>query len=79
MFQLIVSMVLLVPVVPTVELPAPAILAPAKWQNFVFRVKTKDGNIVGNITIHARDQFEAQSKLQLKYPGCTILRMEVKP
>lgn len=45
---------------------------------YVFRVKTASGGIVGNITIQARDQFEAQNKLEKRYPGCTILNCEVR-
>ena len=45
---------------------------------FVFRIKTASGGIVGNILIEAKDQFEAQNKLQQRYPGCTILNCEMR-
>lgn len=45
---------------------------------YLFRVKTASGGIVGNISISARDQYEAQNKLMQRYLGCTILNCEVR-
>jgi hypothetical protein len=44
---------------------------------FHFRVKTKSGQIVGNIVIEAHDQYEAEQKLRKQYPDCTILGCQV--
>jgi hypothetical protein len=52
------------------------------WQaanrRFVFKVKTKDGGIIGNIVIEAKDLEVAKHKLSQRYPGCEILEGEEK-
>lgn len=45
--------------------------------SYTFRIRTKDGGIVGGVLIRASDPFQAQGKLMVRYPGCTILSMEV--
>lgn len=47
-------------------------------QKFIFRVKTKDGGIVGNILIEAADVEAAKFKLMKRYPGSTILNVKTK-
>lgn len=47
-------------------------------QKFIFRVKTKDGGIVGNVLIEAPDVEAAKVKLMKRYPGCTILNVKTK-
>lgn len=47
-------------------------------QKFIFRVKTKDGGIVGNVLIEAADVEAAKVKLMKRYPGCTILNVKTK-
>lgn len=47
-------------------------------KQFVFRIKTKSGNIVGNIYVRAKDVEAAKIKLDKRYPGCTILNLETK-
>ena len=47
-------------------------------KKFTFRIKTKTGGIVGNILIEAKDVEAAKVKLMKRYPGCTILNVEVK-
>lgn len=42
-------------------------------RRFVFKIKTKDGGIVANIVIEAKDIEEAKYKLRQRYPGCEIL------
>lgn len=44
---------------------------------FYFKIKTKDGGIIGNIVIEAHDQFDAQNKLFRRYPNCTIMGCQV--
>jgi hypothetical protein len=43
-----------------------------------FQVRTASGGIVGNIVVEAHDQFEAVQKLMQRYPGCTIMKVEVR-
>ena len=47
-------------------------------QKFAFKIKTKDGGIVGNVLIEATDVEAAKVKLTMRYPGCTILSVKVK-
>jgi hypothetical protein len=47
-------------------------------QKFIFRIKTKNGGIVGNILIEAPDVEAAKAKLMQRYPGCTILNVKTK-
>ena len=47
-------------------------------QKFAFKIKTKDGGIVGNVVIEASDVEAAKVKLMKRYPGCTILSVTVK-
>ena len=50
-------------------------LAPRR---FSFKVKTKDGGIVGNVVIEANDVEAAKTKLMKRYPGCMILSVMEK-
>lgn len=50
----------------------------ASNQKFIFRVKTKDGGIVGNVLIEAADVEAAKVKLMKRYPGSTILNVKMK-
>lgn len=52
--------------------------AATKLKKFAFKIKTKDGNIVGNVLIEAHDVDAAKVKLLKRYPGCTILRVDEK-
>ncbi len=47
-------------------------------QKFAFKIKTKDGGIVGNVLIEATGVEAAKVKLMKRYPGCTILSVMVK-
>ena len=47
-------------------------------QKFSFRIKTKDGGIVGNVVIEAHDEDAAKVKLMKRYPGCMVLSVKVK-
>jgi len=59
-----------------------AILVPsvalAANRKFVFKIKTKDGGIVGNIVIEAKDMEAAKHKLRQRYPNCEILEAREK-
>lgn len=50
----------------------------AAIKKFAFKIKTKDGGIVGNVLIEAKDVEGAKVKLMKRYPGCTILSVQVK-
>ena len=52
--------------------------AATKLKKFAFKIKTKDGNIVGNVRIEAHDVDAAKVKLFKRYPGCTVLRVDEK-
>lgn len=59
----------LIPVVPVALVPN---------RKFVFKIKTKSGGIVGNITIEAKDMEAAKHKLRQRYPDCEILEAREK-
>lgn len=60
----------------TITNSAPAFaLAPRR---FAFKIKTKDGGIVGNVVIEASDVEAAKTKLMKRYPGCSILSVMEK-
>jgi hypothetical protein len=52
--------------------------AATKPKKFAFKIRTKDGNIVGNVLIEGHDVDAAKVKLFKRYPGCTILRVDEK-
>ena len=45
---------------------------------FVFAIKTKNGGVVTNIQIDARDQKEAEERVKKENPTCTITKVEKK-
>ena len=45
---------------------------------FVFKIKTKTGEIVVNIVIEAKDEEAAKHKLRQRFPDGEILEMEEK-
>lgn len=47
-------------------------------RKFAFKIKTKDGGIVGNILIEASDMEAAKVKLMKRYPGCQIVSVMEK-
>jgi len=49
-----------------------------KDKKFVFRIKTKNGSIVGNIVIYAKNMDAAKHKLREQHPDCEILDAEEK-
>lgn len=67
--------VFLFAVIATVSMTTDALAANKK---FVFKVKTKNGGIVGNILLEAKDLFTAISKLKKRYPGCEVLEAKEK-
>ena len=47
-------------------------------QKFAFKIRTKDGGIIGNVVIEATDVEAAKVKLVKRYPGCMILSVQTK-
>jgi hypothetical protein len=45
---------------------------------FVFAIRTKNGGVVTNINIDARDQKEAEERIKKENPTCTITKVEKK-
>jgi hypothetical protein len=45
---------------------------------FVFAIKTKNGGVVTDINVEARDQKEAEEKIKKENPTCTITKVEQK-
>lgn len=43
------------------------------FTKFGFRIRTRPGLVVDNLTIHAMDESDAQRKLRQMYHGCEIL------
>ncbi len=45
---------------------------------FVFAIKTKNGSVVTDINVDARDQKEAEERVKRQNPTCTITKVEKK-
>jgi hypothetical protein len=45
---------------------------------FVFAIKTKNGSVVTDIDVDARDQKEAEERVKRQNPTCTIMKVEKK-
>jgi hypothetical protein len=43
---------------------------------FVFTIKTKNGSVVTDVSVDARDQKEAEEKIKRQNPTCTIRKVE---
>lgn len=48
-------------------------MPPAVIVKYDFRIRTRNGVVVDNLSIHGRDLAEAQRKLRQMYGGCEIL------
>jgi len=40
---------------------------------YAFRIRTRGGTPVDNLTVHARDEADAERKIAQMYPHCEIL------
>jgi hypothetical protein len=40
---------------------------------YAFRIRTRTGMVVENLTIHGREEADAQRKLLQMYPHCRVL------
>jgi hypothetical protein len=56
-------------------LPLLLVGATRKLHTFRFRIKTKSGSVVNNVTIEAFDVEAAKFKLKKRYPDCVILNL----
>jgi hypothetical protein len=45
---------------------------------FVFAIKTKNGGVVTDINVEARNQKEAEETIKRQNPTCTITKVEKK-
>jgi hypothetical protein len=50
--------------------------SPAMFK-YGFRIRTRSGTPVENLVVHARDQAEAERKLNQVYPHCDIIECRV--
>ena len=46
-------------------------------QKFGFKIQTKSGTAVDNLTVHATDQAHAELKLRQMYHQCTIVEVRI--
>jgi hypothetical protein len=60
------------------DLPIPAAAQTVQVKQWVARIKTKDGNIVGGVSVRAKNESQARYKVEQKYEGCKILSLEEK-
>ena len=44
-----------------------------EMKKFGFRIRTRGGSVVDNLTIQGRDREEAERKLRQVYHHCTVL------
>jgi hypothetical protein len=51
--------------------------APASMFKYGFRIRTRSGTPVENLVVQARDQAEAERKLNQVYPHCEITECRV--
>ncbi len=47
-------------------------------RKFIFKIKTKTGEVVVNIAVEAKDSEAAKNKLREQYADCEILEMKEK-
>jgi hypothetical protein len=50
----------------------PKVQAPS-FMKYGFRIRTRVGLVIDSLSIHGRDENEAQRKLRQMYPGCEVL------
>lgn len=47
--------------------------APTQMTKYGFRIRTRSGTPVDNLVVQARDQAEAERKINQIYPNCDVL------
>lgn len=45
---------------------------------WVGKIKTKGGSIVSNVVVQAKNQTEAETKIERRYRGCKVLSLQAK-
>ncbi|MCW5591791.1 MAG: hypothetical protein KIS74_06825 [Burkholderiales bacterium] len=48
-------------------------MLPVEMKKYGFRIRTRGGSVVDNLTIQGRDRDEAERKLRQVYHHCTVL------
>jgi hypothetical protein len=48
-------------------------MPPVSFVKYDFRIRTRNGAVVDNLSIFGRDELEAERKLRQIYQGCEIL------
>lgn len=48
---------------------------PLEMKKYGFRIRTRGGSVVDNLTIQGRDRDEAERKLRQVYHHCTVLEV----
>ncbi len=54
-------------------MPAAKPTASGSTTKFVFRIRTRTGMVVENLSIHGRDEADAQRKLMQMYHHCQVI------
>ncbi len=52
---------------------------PVEMKKFGFRIRTRGGSVVDNLTIQGRDRDEAERKLRQVYHHCVVLEAREIP
>jgi hypothetical protein len=52
---------------------------PVEMRKYGFRIRTRGGSVVDNLTIQGRDRDEAERKLRQVYHHCEILEVREVP
>ncbi len=48
-------------------------MQPPAFAKYVFRIRTRQGLLVDNLTIHGRDAADAERKLRQMYRDCEVI------
>lgn len=52
---------------------------PVEMKKYGFRIRTRGGSVVDNLTIQGRDRDEAERKLRQVYHHCVVLEVREMP
>lgn len=55
-----------------------AFMHSAKITKYQFRIRTRDGLTVDNLSIHGKDEADAERKLRQMYQHCKIIERSIK-
>lgn len=54
-------------------------MQPPAFTKYVFRIRTRQGLLVDNLTIHGRDAADAERKLRQMYRDCEVVECAAHP